>query len=145
MPYADPEKHKQYHRDYNREYRRSNDAYRAHQNASYKQRYHEDSEFCARRKAQNAARLLAGINRRGWEWRIIARLKGQCSKCGYAEHPAALDFHHVGPKNFTINQQSVSKHGWAAVLAELEHVIVLCSNCHRILHCKRSNHGKARR
>ena len=61
------------------------------------------------------------------------KLKGGCSVCG-VYHPAILDFHHIDPtkKDFTIAQsRTKSKEKF---LRELDKCIVLCSNCHRILH-----------
>ena len=61
------------------------------------------------------------------------KLKGGCSVCG-AYHPAILDFHHIDPtkKDFTIAQsRTKSKEKF---LKELDKCIVLCSNCHRVLH-----------
>ena len=55
-----------------------------------------------------------------------------CAKCGYAEHPMALDLHHVEPKSFTVAQGLMRR--WVTVRAEIRKCIVLCANCHRIEH-----------
>lgn len=58
------------------------------------------------------------------------KLKQGCSDCGYAEHPAALEFDHVyGEKLSTISRLcGNSKKMWEEV-AKCE---VVCSNCHSI-------------
>lgn len=66
----------------------------------------------------------------------IARYKKEkgCSRCGYNEHSAALQFHHLDPneKNFTIGTS------WNLPLEEIFKEIskceVLCANCHSIEH-----------
>jgi len=70
-------------------------------------------------------------------YRVLDRLKGKCARCGYAVHPSALDFHHLLDKAFPINRCTLAQRGWAAIISELDKVIVLCANCHRIEH-----HGK---
>ena len=65
-----------------------------------------------------------------------------CSKCGYNDHPVALDFHHVdeSKKLFSLSKVSRSRIGLKKVKAEAEKCIILCANCHRIHHSKeRSN------
>ena len=68
--------------------------------------------------------------------RIINDLKlsSRCVDCGYAEHPAALDFdHRPGTvKSFEISVGIVQHKPWNLVLAEIEKCEVVCANCHRI-------------
>ena len=61
-----------------------------------------------------------------------------CSKCGYNEHPCALDFHHVdeSDKEFPLNLAQRKRYGMARVKKEVAKCIVLCANCHRIHHHK---------
>lgn len=55
-----------------------------------------------------------------------------CFDCGYAAHPAALDFDHLpgSEKSFCIGQGA--RYPWATVLAEMAKCEVVCSNCHRV-------------
>ncbi len=66
------------------------------------------------------------------KWINEYKLQRGCVRCGYKEHPAALDFHHVAPetKSFTICTRLGSERG--NLLAEMEKCEVLCANCHRI-------------
>ena len=59
-----------------------------------------------------------------------------CAKCRFAEHPAALDFHHVDEdtKSYHVSNMVSNDYGWAAIMAEVEKCVVLCANCHRIEH-----------
>lgn len=57
----------------------------------------------------------------------------KCSKCGF-DNPLALDFHHLGDKDFNISYM-VNRHlSKKKILQEIEKCIVLCSNCHRKVH-----------
>ena len=55
-----------------------------------------------------------------------------CSRCGYNEHGAALDWHHPAQdkeRRFTVR-------GYYSALQTLERAkcILLCANCHRVEH-----------
>ena len=62
--------------------------------------------------------------------------------CG-ASHPAIIDFHHIDRAD--PNKQKVHKlvcsGRFAAAYREIEKCMVLCANCHRILHYEEL-HGK---
>ena len=61
-----------------------------------------------------------------------------CTRCGYNNNQAALDFHHVDlhQKEFEITRSKSygSKELKLEVKAELDKCIVLCANCHREIH-----------
>lgn len=62
---------------------------------------------------------------------------GTCSECGFVateETIAAFDFHHTNPleKEHTPSDMLMLKK--SKVLKELDKCVLLCSNCHRILH-----------
>jgi len=76
------------------------------------------------------------------ERRIVAKLKaikfagGSCTKCGWKNHPAALEFHHInGEKDFAIGNRWNAN--WELLAKEISKCQLLCSNCHRIEHSKR--------
>jgi Zn ribbon nucleic-acid-binding protein len=61
-----------------------------------------------------------------------------CSKCGFS-NPIALDFHHLYPneKDMTISKMVRNgKQSIEDIRLEMARCIVLCSNCHRILHAE---------
>lgn len=64
-------------------------------------------------------------------------LGGECIKCGYKEHLAALTFHHLNPdeKEFTISYSNHSV-SWDKLKEELDKCVILCSNCHHNEHSK---------
>jgi len=60
---------------------------------------------------------------------------GRCESCGYDRCVAALDFHHLGPKEFQLSRY------YRCVLneevkAELDRCQLLCATCHREAHAK---------
>lgn len=72
---------------------------------------------------------------RDYKIKAVMVLGGKCQKCGWNEHPAALQFHHRDPsqKSFTITTSvmgSPKKYPWEVVLQEIEKCDLLCANCH---------------
>ncbi len=56
-----------------------------------------------------------------------------CSRCGFNEHPVALEFNHIDPsKKSKSVSQLVKKGVMKNINNEIEKCQVLCSNCHRI-------------
>lgn len=70
----------------------------------------------------------------------LLQIKGTscCSKCGYSDSIAVLDFHHrdAGNKLFKVNSCDIRRKDikWEDVLLEIEKTDVLCANCHTITH-----------
>lgn len=59
---------------------------------------------------------------------------GKCQKCGLVatiDNIECFDFHHVGPKEFTMGPFTISM---KRLLKELKQCILVCSNCHRTIH-----------
>ncbi len=69
------------------------------------------------------------------QWINDYKKSSKCSKCGN-DHPAVLDFHHINPKHKEIDVIKASDYGWGIkrILKEIKKCLILCSNCHRILH-----------
>ena len=59
-----------------------------------------------------------------------------CAVCGYNKCDAALDFHHVNPKDkeFPVNMHSIVHCNCEKFVLELNKCVLLCSNCHREIH-----------
>lgn len=57
-----------------------------------------------------------------------------CERCGIRDS-RVLDLHHRDPaQKLLAVSQIVSRYGWQAVLDEVDKCVVLCANCHRIIH-----------
>lgn len=59
---------------------------------------------------------------------------GKCSKCGYGEHYAALQFHHTDPSTKTAKWTGFRNRSWSEVKKELDLCEIVCANCHLIIH-----------
>jgi len=63
-----------------------------------------------------------------------------CEICGYDDHPKAIDFHHINPKEKLfgigkfINGRQCNDENKKIVLEEIEKCKCLCANCHRVEH-----------
>jgi len=57
---------------------------------------------------------------------------GKCCICGYSEYNGALDFHHVGKKNFNISSRRDSS--LERLKKEADNTILVCRNCHAEIH-----------
>lgn len=65
---------------------------------------------------------------------LVDEAGGRCALCGFDEHPAALQFHHVDPssKAFSIAEGGLTR-AIAKSRAEAEKCVLLCSNCHALV------------
>jgi hypothetical protein len=114
---------------------KSNDDKNAHQRAYYKRRCEEDPTYRLRtsQRLHRAENLRVEKTR---QWANEYKVSRGCKRCGFREHPAALDFHHRDPlqKEFSIGA-SIKRFGLSLtrVKKEAEKCDVLCANCHRIL------------
>lgn len=57
----------------------------------------------------------------------------ECYRCE-EEHPATLDFHHIGDKDMGIAEMANNRYSIKRIKEEMENCIVLCANCHRKEH-----------
>jgi hypothetical protein len=78
--------------------------------------------------------------------RKLLQYKGsKCQRCGYDKCSAALDFHHLDPKQkrFTIASSLTRK--MSDLIEEADKCILICSNCHRELHYNANELGRMKR
>lgn len=67
------------------------------------------------------------------QWAL--ELKGGCCQiCGYSVCSAALEFHHLDPKQKDPNWRRMKTGSFERIKQELEKCILLCANCHREVH-----------
>ena len=75
-------------------------------------------------QARALSRKIDAINERG----------GGCSICGYNKNLAALNFHHLRDKKFTVDMRSFSNNSMDIISSEISKCILLCANCHMETH-----------
>ncbi len=63
--------------------------------------------------------------------KLVEEAGGRCALCGFDQHPAALQFHHLDPstKSFQIGEGGLTR-GIERSRAEAAKCVLLCSNCH---------------
>jgi hypothetical protein len=96
--------------------------------AAYIKRHYTQNKSYYRAKAKTSRATF-----RKWYDELKSHL--QCERCG-ENHPATLDFHHKDgrEKEESVAVIVVRCESRRLVLKEIEKCVVLCSNCHRILH-----------
>lgn len=68
------------------------------------------------------------------------KLREGCIRCGYAEHPHALHFHHRdgGDKEANISRLISREGSTKRLWDEIAKCDVICANCHAVLHAERA-------
>ncbi len=84
------------------------------------------------RKCKDAQSLSYKRNKRQ---KIISFLGGKCEICNFDKYPVSLDIHHLDPSKKDPNFKCINHWEWKRVKKELEGCILVCSNCHRAIHC----------
>ena len=64
----------------------------------------------------------------------IKYLGGECKKCGWKGNQAVFQFHHINFKKKDFSIGDVANKSWNIIKTELEKCILLCANCHSIIH-----------
>jgi len=59
---------------------------------------------------------------------------GKCNRCGYDDHYAALQFHHMDPTTKDVMWNKLRLRSWDKIVVELDKCDLLCANCHSIEH-----------
>lgn len=112
MPYKDANVRKEKHAEYSRKYYVAN-----------------------REKVKAHVKTIRAAGKVKWS-AFKSTLK--CTQCGF-NHPAALDFHHTNPsEKENLVSALVSNGCYAAAMREVQKCVVLCANCHRVLHAQES-------
>lgn len=63
-------------------------------------------------------------------WVGELKMEKGCAHCGYAEHPAALHFHHRNPEEKCGSVTKLLTGAKQKLLDEIAKCDVLCANCH---------------
>ena len=98
-----------------------------------------DKKYCTTCGKKYAKKKKEG--RLGVKVEAINFLGGKCVRCGLVEDiPDVYDFHHQsGEKEINIGQLITNKSSLDKVQGELSKCILLCANCHRIIHWEMNN------
>lgn len=72
----------------------------------------------------------------------VQYLGGTCASCGGTFHHAAFDFHHINPDEKELDPGLLMQCKLEKLFEELDKCILLCANCHRILHYEEGTLGE---
>lgn len=106
--------------------------------------YHTNKDKCAekaklwRENNKEYIKIKQREDKRKRKEQAIDYLGGKCHSCGGTFHPAIFEFHHIDPT--TKGDKDPSKClslSWQKLQIELDKCILVCANCHRLIH-----HGK---
>lgn len=75
-------------------------------------------------------------DKRNRKLKAIQYLGGKCFKCDGQFHPAIYEFHHTDPSTKEKDPSKLLDHSWKRVTEELNKCILVCANCHRLIHHK---------
>lgn len=72
--------------------------------------------------------------RREVKRQLVREAGGRCRICGFAGHPAALQFHHLDPttKEFHLGHRGQTR-AIRRMRSEAEKCVLLCANCHALV------------
>jgi formate-dependent nitrite reductase cytochrome c552 subunit len=73
--------------------------------------------------------------RRAAAWKAVQEYKSAhgCHRCGFNDHPVALQFHHRnGDKKANVSDLIRSDYGMVTIWKEINKCVILCANCHSI-------------
>lgn len=151
MPYKDSFKQKEYHRQWylkNKEkiLERSKELY--HNNPILKKenskRYRENNpekikERYKKKKLEDIKQVLIRRDKNNEE--AILSKGGKCEICGFAyngNNSACFDFHHLDSNSKKYNPSEALRLSKTKRDEELSKCILVCANCHRLIHAKRN-------
>ena len=72
--------------------------------------------------------------RRNNKTKAVAYMGGTCAVCGQVFPDCCFDFHHKNPTEDNEVPSTVLHYSWKRIVEELSKCIMVCSNCHRIIH-----------
>jgi len=113
-------------RDEDREVKKQYDRDRANKS------YHNRKEMLAARRNNKELTARANEIRTDNKKRLVELRGNRCGDCKNKYPYYVYDFHHLDPKD----KKSVVRFElkWERILEEAEKCVMLCANCHRILH-----------
>jgi hypothetical protein len=80
---------------------------------------------CRKCRAESVSRRRARVRDL-----LIDEAGGACALCGFDEHPAALQFHHVDPSEKSFTLRDGGTRALTRMREEARKCVLLCANCH---------------
>jgi len=120
-------------------YRKKNMGLYAKSSLNY---YHNNKEKCAlkaklwRENNRDYIRTKQRLDKRKRKEEAVFYLGGTCAECGGEFHPSIFEFHHKEPQNKHKDPSKCLSLSKSKLRVELDKCILLCANCHRLVHHK---------
>lgn len=92
-------------------------------------------KLCSKKHQKNHWNSVTSLKQSKLDY--LLEIKKRCSRCGYSDCPAALDFHHMNgeEKDTGVSDIVHSRSGSLEDLKkEISKCVVLCCRCHREFH-----------
>jgi len=89
---------------------------------------YSDPEWKANRNARRAE------FRRKNKTKAVEFMGNKCFRCGQSFPDCCYDFHHKDPLDNNEIPSGILHCSWKRIIEELSKCIMVCSNCHRIIH-----------
>ena len=84
---------------------------------------------------RESGRATKNKRRRENKIRAVNYLGGECEGCGLTSpYYSVFDFHHRDPNEKESDPGSLMHRNWETIFKEINKCMLLCANCHRILH-----------
>ena len=109
-----------------------------HKHRTHSSGYQAYCKSCARKKQEETyeSRNKTQRDKRKENWlRVLEMFDNKCGHCGLeSEYTSVYDLHHVDPTQKEISVGKIMHYNWDKIEPEVKKCILLCANCHRILH-----------
>ena len=102
--------------------------------------YHANKEKCALKAKNWRLNNLEYIktkqreDKRKRKKQAVEYLGNCCSKCKQEFHLSIYEFHHLNPEEKDRDPSKMLQLKWERLKAELDKCVLLCANCHRLVH-----------
>lgn len=96
--------------------------------ADWYQRNNKDPIWKELRNKQRAQK------RKDNKQKAVEYMGGKCQQCGNIYPDCCYDFHHKNPTESNDVPSTILHRSWKRIIEELNKCIMVCSNCHRIIH-----------
>jgi len=117
--------------------------------AEYTTRGNSNKKYCSRscKEKARAKRVRdnnPNYNKEKYERRktnikpLFDKVKVECAHCGNND-TRVLDFHHINPETKSFELSKWTAHTRKEIEEEINKCIILCANCHRIVHYEDRN------
>ena len=100
-----------------------------------KKSYMEEYRKLSKERAAEQSKGKTRARRKENKIRAINYLGGECERCGLTSpYYSVFDFHHRNPEEKEADPGSLMHRSWETIFKEINKCILLCANCHRIIH-----------